>query len=368
MTSKKQGQLIEREVLSTPRLNLGIFMPSVSHHPNISSYKPDPDDWTFAKNLEIAREAEKVGFDFLFPVSRWRTIGGEIDFHGKSLETMTWAAGLLASTSRIDIYSTVHVPVFNPVVAAKMGATLDHISGGRWGINIVSGWNKSEFEMMGVEMLEHSQRYKRSTDFIKILKGLWMSVPGTFDFESRHYRVKQGYSMPQPQRKPHPPIVNAGTSSEAREMVAQHCDWSFVCPMTYEQAREMVEDIKTRAKKNNRNVKVVTMAQPVWDLDPGKARAEKDKVIEHMDTEALSRWAEGAGLESESFNQQTTETFCFGSGAMPLVGTPAEVAEQIAEFRNVGMDGVLMSYMDFLRDTKRFGSEILPLLKKMNAA
>ena len=79
-------------------------------------------------------------------------------------------------------------------------------------------------------------------------------------------------------------------------------------------------------------------------------------------------WRPLLGLESESFNQQTAETFCFGSGAMPLVGTPAEVAEQIAEFRNVGMDGVLMSYMDFLRDTKRFGSEILPLLKKMNAA
>ena len=357
----------EMEELSRTRLELGIFMPSVSHHPNISSYKPDPDDWTFAKNLQIAQEAEKAGFDFLFPVSRWRTIGGDIDFHGKSLETMTWAAALLACTSRIDIYSTVHVPVFNPVVAAKMGATLDHISGGRWGINIVSGWNRAEFEMMGVEMLDHLQRYQRSADFINILKGLWTSLPGTFDFDSSHYTVRGGYSMPQPQRKPHPPIVNAGTSSEARDMVAQYCDWSFVCPMSYDQAREMVEDIKTRGEKYNRTVKVVTMAQPVWDSDAGKARAERDKVIENMDPEALARWAEGAGLESESFNQQTSETFCFGSGAMPLIGTPSEVAEQLVEFRNIGMDGVLMSYMDFLRDTRRFGSEILPLLKNMGA-
>ena len=150
-------------------------------------------------------------------------------------------------------------------------------------------------------------------------------------------------------------------------MVAQYCDWSFVCPMSYDQAREMVEDIKTRGEKYNRTVKVVTMAQPVWDSDAAKARAERDKVIENMDPEALARWAEGAGLESESFNQQTSETFCFGSGAMPLIGTPSEVAEQLVEFRNIGMDGVLMSYMDFLRDTRRFGSEILPLLKNMGA-
>ena len=52
---------------------------------------------------------------------------------------------------------------------------------------------------------------------------------------------------------------------------------------------------------------------------------------------------------------------------MPLIGTPSEVAEQLVEFRNIGMDGVLMSYMDFLRDTRRFGSEILPLLKNMGA-
>ena len=96
--------------------------------------------------------------------------------------------------------------------------------------------------------------------------------------------------MPQPQRKPHPPIVNAGTSSEAREMVAQYCDWSFVCPMSYDQAREMVEDIKTRGEKYNRTVKVVTMAQPVWDSDAGKARAERDKVIENMDPEG---WRDG---------------------------------------------------------------------------
>tara|TARA_B100000676_G_scaffold196119_1_gene192826 strand:- start:4391 stop:5452 length:1062 start_codon:yes stop_codon:yes gene_type:complete len=344
---------------------LGIFMPSVSHSPNISAYKPDPDDWTFSKNVEIAKIAEKAGFDFLFPISRWRTIGGQINFHGNSLETMTWAAGLLASTKRMEIFSTVHVPVFNPVVVAKMGATLDHMSGGRWGINIVSGWNKAEFDMMGLEMLPHESRYERSTDFINILKGLWLEEPGRFNFRSSFYTVKGGYCMPQPVRKPHPPIVNAGTSNAAREMVGKYCDWAFICPISFEDAQEIAEDIKGRAHKAGRKVRVVSMAQPIWHTDSSVAYAERDRVLEQMDHEALASWAEGAGLESESFDQQTLETFCFGSGAMPLLGTPEDVATQIAEFKKAGVDGLLMSYMDFLRDTERFGKDILPILDRM---
>ena len=61
------------------RLRFGIFMPTVSNSPNISHYKADQADWTFAANRAIGLAAEEVGFDFLFPVSRWRTIGGDID-------------------------------------------------------------------------------------------------------------------------------------------------------------------------------------------------------------------------------------------------------------------------------------------------
>ena len=347
------------------KLHVGIFMPSVSHSPNMSRYKPDPDDWQFETNRKIAIEAEKAGFDFLFPISRWRTIGGEIDFHGKSLETMTWASALLASTQRIQIFSTVHVPVFNPVVVAKMGATLDHISGGRWGINIVSGWNRVEFDMMGIEMLPHEDRYQRSEHFIKILKGLWTEPLGSFNFESEYYTVRDGYVAPQPVAKPHPPIVNAGTSDNAREMVARECDWAFICPMSYDDAAELASDFKARAARHGRNVRVVSMAQPIWADTMAAAQAEKDRVIEEMDLVALKRWADGANLESESFNQQTLETFCFGSGAMPLLGTADDVAEQIAEFHRRGVDGVLMSYMDFVKDTVRFGEDIMPRLRKM---
>ncbi len=345
------------------RLRFGIFMPNVSHMPNISHYKAQPDDWTFDSNRLIAQAAERAGFDFLFPVSRWRTIGGEIDYHGKSLETMTWAAGLLAVTSHIQIFSTVHVPVFNPVVAAKMGASLDHIGGGRWGINIVSGWNRAEFDMMGIKMLDHAARYERSEDFIKILKGLWTEPPGTFNYSSQHYQVRNGYVMPQPQRKPHPPIVNAGSSPAARAMAARQCDYAFVCPIGMDDAAALATDFKARARQHGREIRVVAMVQPVWGASRDEAYAERQRVIDGMDVVAVRNWADGVGLESGSFSAQTLESFSFGAGSLPLLGTAADIADGLAELYTRGIDGVLMSYHDYLHDTTRFADEVVPLLK-----
>src|SRR6185437_10475427 len=113
---KPEGTAAERR----GPLSLGIFMPNCSYTASISSYKPDPDDWTYESNLRIARAAEEAGFDFLFPIAKWRGFGGKTNYLGTSLETMTWASALLAQTTTIRIFSTVHVPIFHPLVAAKM--------------------------------------------------------------------------------------------------------------------------------------------------------------------------------------------------------------------------------------------------------
>ena len=95
-------------------LGLGLFMPNCSNAYSITTYKPVPDDWTYESNAQIARAAEAAGFDFLFPVAKWKGYGGKTDFLGTSLETMTWAGALLAITERIQVFSTVHVPIFHP--------------------------------------------------------------------------------------------------------------------------------------------------------------------------------------------------------------------------------------------------------------
>jgi FMNH2-dependent dimethyl sulfone monooxygenase len=152
-------------------LQLGVFMPNCSYAYSISTYKPEPDDWTYESNLRISEAAERSGFDLLFPVAKWRGFGGKTNYLGTSLETMTWASAILAQTKRIKVFSTVHVPLFHPLVVAKMGATLDHIGKGRWGLNVVSGWSEREFSQTNIEVLPHADRYKRTEAYVEIVKG-----------------------------------------------------------------------------------------------------------------------------------------------------------------------------------------------------
>src|SRR3979411_619732 len=127
-----------------------------------------PESWSgsWADNLKLARMADDAGLDFLLPIARWKGYGGDTDYQGATLETLTWASGLLASTRHITAFGTVHARLFNPVIAAKEIVTADHIGGGRFGLNLVVGWNEGEFEMFGVNQREHEARYDFAQEWI----------------------------------------------------------------------------------------------------------------------------------------------------------------------------------------------------------
>lgn len=350
--------------VSSQGLQLGLFMPNCSNMSAISTHRITEDEWDYESNKRIALAAEAAGFDFLFPVSRWRGFGGETDYLGTSLETMTWASALLAVTSRIRVYSTVHVPAFNPVVVAKMGATLDHIGKGRWGINLVSGWSKEEFGMMGLDILPHAERYQRTRAFIEILKGLWTLPPGSFNHESPWYRVTGGYSLPQPVQSPHPPIVNAGNSEDAREVIADHCDWAFMSMAGLDAARTTVADIKGRAASRGRRVQAACFPFVLWRDTRTEAEDEVARIIAHKDEVASSNWLRGLNLESGSFDRFTLDMLTLGAGAYPVIGTAEDVANQLGEIHSAGLDGVLMVFQAYHRDTLRFAREVMPLLRE----
>jgi FMNH2-dependent dimethyl sulfone monooxygenase len=346
-------------------LGLGLFMPNCSNAYSITTYKPVPDDWTYESNAQIARAAEAAGFDFLFPVAKWKGYGGKTDFLGTSLETMTWAGALLAITERIQVFSTVHVPIFHPVVAAKMGATLDHIGKGRWGLNVVSGWSEREFGMMGIEVLPHTERYQRTAAYIEIIKGLWTTEPGTFNHESKWYRIRGGWVMPQPTRKPHPPIANAGVSEEARELVARLCDWAFISPPSLEASAGITADFQTRAARHGRSVRCCCFPLVVWRETEREANDERRRILEQMDREAAENWARGLIPQSGSFDNFTLEMFALGGGGLPIFGTREQVAENLDRLYRSGMDGLLMVFLSYYEDTLRFEREIMPLLRQL---
>lgn len=346
-------------------LSLGLFMPNCSNGYSISTYKPDPDDWTFASNLRIAQAAEAAGFDFLFPVAKWKGYGGRTNYLGTSLETMTWASALLASTSRIQVFSTVHVPIFHPLVAAKMGGTLDHIGNGRWGLNVVSGWSEREFGQMHLPVIPHGERYARTADYIEIVKGLWTCEPGTFNHHSPWYDVTDGWVSPQPVRRPHPPIANAGVSEDAKDMAARLCDWAFISLPDAAATAIVTGDIKARAARHGRSIRCAGYPFVLWRDTEREVEQERQRLLAGCDREAAENWARGLAPNSGSFDDFTIEMFTLGGGALPVMGTREQVAAQIHELYRAGLDGMLMVMLDYYEDTLRFEREIMPLLREM---
>src|SRR5262245_62130788 len=172
-----------------------------------------PERWSasWADCLALARMADEAGIDFMLPIGRWKGYGGTTDFHGTTLETITWASGLLAATRRITVFGTVHAPLFHPLAAAKQMVTADSIGEGRFGLNIVAGWNEGEFEMFGVEQREHDERYVFAEEWLDVLKRAW-SQADDFDYDGRWFKLEKVRAKPKPVGGARPLIMNAGSS------------------------------------------------------------------------------------------------------------------------------------------------------------
>ena len=137
--------------------------------------------------------------------------------HGwpSQFEAMTTSAGLSQYTSRIKILAALHPGLWHPGIVAKMGATIDHMSGGRWGLNITTGWFKEEFIGFGEPWLDHDERYRRSEEFIRVLTGLW--TEDEFSFAGDFYRIlSHPPPRPNPLAKPCLEIFQGGNSMASR--------------------------------------------------------------------------------------------------------------------------------------------------------
>jgi len=209
-----------------------------------------PERWSasWPDCLRLARMADAAGIDFLLPIGRWKGYGGDTDFHGATLETVTWACGLLAATERITVFGTVHAPLFNPIIAAKEFVTADHIGQGRFGLNLVAGWNEGEFEMFGVQQREHATRYEYAQEWIDAIKLMW-SGPDDVDFDGAFIKLKKVRAKPKPYGGARPLIMNAGSSGSGQAFALRNCDAFFTATSTSRQGvdatAKMVQDIKS---------------------------------------------------------------------------------------------------------------------------
>jgi len=210
-----------RKILQTEDFVLGTFASNCSGGMTVTKL---PERWaaTWDNNEQLGRLLDDAGIDFMLPIARWIGYGGETDFHGTVLETMTWATALLAKTKQITVFATIHVAANHPVVVAKQLASVDEISHGRAGLNIVAGWNKPEYEALGLDLpAEHARRYRYAQEWLDLVNKIWTSE-SKFDWDGEFFKVKNCYGNPKLWHGERLPIINAAGSGEGRQFAGRN--------------------------------------------------------------------------------------------------------------------------------------------------
>jgi alkanesulfonate monooxygenase SsuD/methylene tetrahydromethanopterin reductase-like flavin-dependent oxidoreductase (luciferase family) len=352
------------------KLKIGLFGPNCSSGRAVTMV---PERWSgsWPDNLKLARMADEAGIDFLLPIGRWKGYGGDTDYQGATLETITWAAGLLASTKRITVFGTVHAPLFNPVIAAKEMVTADHIGEGRFGLNIVVGWNEGEFEMFGVDQREHEDRYDYAQEWIDVIKRIW-SDEEDFDFKGQYFDMKGIRGKPKPYNGTRPLMMNAGSSPTGQAFAIRNCEAFFIQASrdSLEETAQRVAKVQERAKAAERQIGFYTVG--VITCRPTRKEAEDyyhHSIVEHADWSAVDGILALKNISPQTVPMQEFLTkrsqYAQGMGGLPIVGDPDFVAQQLADLSRAGLTGIGVSLVNYIDELPFFCDEVLPRLERM---
>jgi dimethylsulfone monooxygenase len=345
-----------------------------------------PERWlaSWPDCLALARMADEAGIDFLLPIGRWKGYGGSSDFHGTTLETVTWASGLLAATRRITIFGTVHAPLFHPLIAAKEFVTADHIGAGRFGLNIVAGWNEGEFAMFGVQQREHVDRYAFAQEWIDVVKRAWSE--DEFDFDGKFFKLTGVRAKPKPFGGARPVIMNAGRSGSGQAFAMRNCDAFFTSTAAlrldgtaraandgavFDRIVQQVRHIKGEAREFGREIEVFTQGQVICRSTQREAEDYHHYAnVEKADWPAIEQMLALKDITpentaAEEYSAKRSSQAVSGIGGYPFVGTPDKVAAEFADISRAGVRGIAVSFVNYLSEAPYFCAEVLPRLARM---
>lgn len=354
-------------ILNANKLKLGFFSPNCSSGMAVTKA---PERWvnSWDNNIALAKLADEAGIEFLLPIARWVGYGGETDFHGSVLETLTWATGLLAHTKYVNIFATVHTAFIHPVVAAKQLATADQLGHGRLGLNVVAGWNKPEYDAFGIDLPQkHSDRYALAQEWFDVVQRIW-NHEGRFDWDGQFYHLKGAYGFPRPYDGT-PPIMNAAGSQEGREFAVRNADFLFCISIDMDKSKLEVDAIKANARKIGRDTGAFTLSHVV--CRPTKAEAEeyyRYYAGELADWGAVDNLMALQGLHAQSFPPEALRTmrgrFAGGHGTYPLIGDPDSIAKEMERITGAGFAGTTLSFVDYVKEFPYFRDEVIPRLER----
>ncbi|HEY8695341.1 MAG TPA: LLM class flavin-dependent oxidoreductase [Chloroflexota bacterium] len=324
---------------------------------------------TWPATLEVARLADEAGIEAMVPVARWKGFGGPTNFNAESFETYTWAAGLGAQTKRIAVFATSHVPTVHPIVAAKQATTIDHITGGRFALNVVCGWFEPEFAMFGRSLMDHETRYEYAAEWLDVMLKLW-TCEDEFDFEGRYFKVEKGFHQPKPIQKPYPPIMNAGRSGTGNRFAAKYSDMIFTSLWEYghEDATGRVNALRKLARDEfGREIQVWTTGFVICRPTEREARDYLHYVVEEKgDWEAMLNLQRIQRMDNPNVPEAELRArrarMLAGYGGHPLIGTPEQITDTLSQLSRTGIDGIVISWVNYQDELRHWISEVMPLL------
>jgi dimethylsulfone monooxygenase len=358
-------------LFNSNKLKIGSFATNLATNGHIVA--PDAFEPTWERTVKCAQMADAAGFEAIVPVARWKgPIADEATHRAhRSLDPMIWAAGLAQATRYASIFATYHVYTIHPLVAAKQCATIDHVSGGRFALNVVAGWSEEEFGMFGLTLPDHDEHYERTEEWVALLKRLW-SEETEFDFEGKYYQLRRALSRPHPIQRPYIPLMNAGTSERGRRFAAEQADIAFIAldPSDPEACRKPIEAYRSVARQLGREIQVWGYSFTIQRDTRQEARDYEDYLVAHCDERGLQRLIRRRMDRGTPMTPEEIATMkrrmSTGMGGFPLSGTASDIAERIIGVANAGLDGLLLTWPNAEDGIPRFVRDVLPRLEEAN--
>jgi len=312
--------------------------------------------WSYVKKL--AQRSEQVGFDLtLIAELNLNDIKG---VEAPSLDAWSTAAALAAVTERIELMVAVRPTFHLPALLAKQAANIDHISGGRLTLNVVSSWWAEEARKYGVTFEQHDDRYARTREWLEVLDGTWKQ--DHFSYSGKYYRVEDNVLEPKPVSQPRPTLYAGGESPAAKELIAEKCDAYLMHGDPPERVGEKIKDLRERrAKHNLPPLKYGVAGYAVVRETQREAMDEVRRITDVQQSAAgyanYQEWLAGTQLEQRvSLEDYSVSNRGLRSG---LVGTAEQVIERLAEFEKVGVDLVLLQFSPQMEEMDQFAKTII---------
>jgi len=312
--------------------------------------------WDYVKRLAV--RSEEIGFDLaLIAELNLNDIKGE---GAPSLDAWSTAAALAAVTSKQELMVAVRPTFHNPALLAKQAANIDHISGGRLSLNLVSSWWKDEAEKFGVNFEQHDDRYARSAEWMEVLDNVWKK--DNFSFDGKFYKIKDNILQPKPLSSPRPPIYAGGESEAAKDLISSTCDGYVMHGDSPELIARRIADLSERRdKKGLPPMQFGVAAYSIIRNTEQEVKKEVDRITNVQEGSSgyknYQQWIAGTQLEQQvSLTDYSVSNRGLRSG---LTGTPTQVQDRIGEFEKIGVNFFLLQCSPQLEEMERFADTII---------